>query len=293
MDDQDQPNVRVPAYDLGRVLARKRRIEDAQMGEMFYDQFLDKELFDRLVLLARRTLRLTSACDIAIRESLLGFFGKELTHSLSEQIATILAGGYAQLKEGTSIREFLGVPKNKDGKREMWVPVEITELRYAFRRGSTQFVSMSAMAAAGPPVGTVFQQDMPRKYVTQILSRELAWGMYEPMPEHGELVRMQFYAQLVPDTKKKGTRIEQAICRPNQRTHNKDLRKRRASSCPRSYKWQCHVCPIGYSVCASATHRYTWIKKDCPKCKKESIYDPAEAAVECLVCSARRAKGGK
>lgn len=66
------------------------------------------------------------------------------------------------------------------------------------------------------------------------------------------------------------------------------LRDRAKNPCIKGYEnLECHHCPYGIDKCQLATHLKTYTLGDCPKCKKNTFFDPMEIEHKelCVDCS--------
>ena len=277
---------RIPDFALTRIANRRRKVsQDILIARGFSNRTLDGDMFTELVTVCRRELKLKKSCELALRETLMPFAGRELTEQVSETIALKLAGGYHLLRERRAVLPYKGVPE------PTWAPVEITSVRFGrvSRRGTHLLADVAVTIMAGAGVGHLLKQEMPMRFVTTLFASWLGWPKFDRRPNHAELVKMWFMALLAPG--KKGDVLKQTECVPHQLKYNKTLRLARAKPCLRGLRMNCHLCPVGYVLCERGTHRCSWITKPCPRCKQSALFDPEEANQRvCLTCRTTKAR---
>jgi len=279
-----QSPAHIPDFDLLRIDARRRKVYDALRAHSMYYQILDQVTYAHLIVVVRRALRLKVIHDPILRESLMEFAGLELTERVGDMLALKLAGAFNQLKKGKPIKPFAGL---KEGE---WAPVEIAEMRFGRVHNNKLFIDMTTLVMAGTAVGQELCQRLPGKFMATVLAQELGWPKYRIHPTHSELVQLWFTGLLALGDKGQ-LQIFEFKCMPHQQRYNKSLRAGRNTPCIRDYRQQCRTCPIGYAECHRGTHRYTWIRKDCKRCKTFTIFDPSEPGeTVCLLCRAKTAR---
>ena len=280
-----QGPTRIPDFDLLRIDARRRKVYDALRSHSMYYQMLDQDTYAHLIVVVRRALRLKVIHDSVLRESLMEFAGLELTERVGDMLSVKLAGAFNQVKKGKPIKPFAGIVEGGE-----WAPVEIAEMRFGRVRNDKLSIDMTALVVAGTAVGQELRQRLPGRFAATVLARELGWPKYRAYPTHSELVRTWFTGLLVLDDKQQ-LQIAEFKCMPHQQRYNKALRTSRNEPCIRDYRQQCKTCPLGYAECHRGTHRYTWVRKDCKRCKTFAIFDPSEPGeTVCLLCRAKSAR---
>lgn len=276
---------KTPAFNYARWNERRERIYTACISHAhLMGQILDPDVFSELSVLLRCTLRLTKDHEVALRNSLLEFAGMELTEEAADRIAVKLAGGFDIIKKtGKPIISSTAIAEKGE-----WMAIEVAEMRFDSIRGNKARVRLTALVLTGQLSGRTFTQVMPARATTYFFANSLGWGKYEARPTHSELVQMKFTGLVVSD-RRDGFQIDEYKCTPGQLKLNKALRARRDEPCLRNHRYQCKICPIGYSKCPRGTHRYTWVTRLCTSCKDErAIFDPAEPNVKvCLLCRSR------
>jgi len=271
---------RNPDYELLRINMRRIAIQDALSDASLYHTLLTPDALQRVTQVVRKAAKLKTIHDDAIRESLLDFVGKEITTRVGDMMALKIAGGRQLLSHGHPIQPFTAASSES-------IPLEITELRFDCVRNGKVQLELRTVAMAGLAVGTEFRQPIPRKFVVYKLARDLGWPRAVRAPSHCELVRMWFTGTLGRARNK--IVVATFDCRPHQQKYNSQLRKERLAPCVRDYPFQCRTCPVGYESCARATHRYTWIQKQCAKCyNMRAWFDPEDVtATMCLKCKGK------
>ena len=269
---------------ISRLQIRRRQILTALIANRMMGETLDDEMFNRFVGVVRSAARLPMQATDALRATLIRFNSAELTHSTADMTAMLVAGSHAQLKRGEPLLVNAGLPPEG-----VWAPLEIKEMRFDAVRKGRLFCRMTALVMTGPLVGQEVKQSLPARYL-QAISREFGFKRFT-RPVHTEFVGMWFCGHLAYD--KRGSVVfDEFEVLPHQKTFNKKLTARRDEPCARNSQRQCKTCPIGYSDCSRATHRYTWVKRKCSKCKSDkALFDPSEADEQvCLSCRARGAR---
>lgn len=269
---------KLPTFNYARLNARRSRVYAGIMD--WLGHVLDPEMFDVIVDIVRRALKLGRAYERVLRDTLLEFAGLELTEEMNDRIAIRAAGGYDSIKKGNPVTSMNSVPP-----KGAWMPVEIAEMRFDSVRNHKARVKMTAVILTGGLAGHIFMQVMPAKATSIFFANSLGWAKFGPRPIHSELVQMKFTGRVVKD-ERKGLQVDEYKCTPGQLKLNKELRTSRAEPCLKGHRYQCKTCPIGYSRCVRGTHRYTWSPRFCERCKDErAIFDPAEANTKiCLSC---------
>ena len=278
---------KAPSFNYKRWQDRRVRIYTACVTHAYLlGQVLDPDSFTELVVFLRRTLKLKTAHEAVLRDSLLEYGGSELTKSVCDQIAVRIAGGYDDIRAGQPI-----LATNSVSKKGMWVPVEVAEMRFDTVKNHKAQVKMTAMVLTGILAGRIFTQRMPARATSIFFANTLGWAKFGPRPAHSELVQMKFMGLIVDDSRS-GLQVDEYKCTAGQLKLNKMLREERDEPCLLDHRDQCKTCPIGYSNCPRGTHRYTWVPRLCPSCKDErAIYDPAEPNMKvCLLCRSRQAR---
>lgn len=273
---------RIPDYDLSKIEKRRRKINEALWCSDFYYNVLDAGTFDLLMQELRRALNLKVIHEGVLRESLMDFADVELTGGEADKLALRIAGGFHDIKRGEPVRPFTGLSTERE-----WAPVEIAEMRLGRIRNNKLYLDMTCMVMAGTAVGQEIKQQIPARFAVSVLAVELGWPKFKVRPTHSELVKTWFFA-LLGTNKHRKLQIIDFGCAPHQKAYNKKLRDQRNGPCLKNYRHQCRSCPVGYSECAYGTHRYSWLRKECPQCKQNSIYDPSDPGAKvCLRCSTR------
>lgn len=271
--------VRIPAFDLGRVRQWRKKI--IQRLASHYDTMVDEDRFDEFVGALQSLLKLDDDDQqLALRQSMLEFVGREFTLRTGERLATKLAGGLSLLRNGKAVTGTLDKPD--------WFPVMITDLRFwRVIKGKTR-LTMTVMVMAGNMSGRVLTKSITYKLAVWMLANELAWSKKDMRPLHSEMVGMWFMGFVEP--RDDGTLdISEFKCLGQHKRYNKRLRKMRSRKCVRHYNQRCHTCPVGYSECMLGTHHYTWLIKPCPMCGREkAAFDPEQGvARSCILCRTR------
>lgn len=279
----------VPAYDLKRIQRYRAKLNaeiliGAEHRTGLYYALLDQEGFTELVERAMAVLRLPGRAEEHVRRLLGEFAGQEVTELIGDQIVMRLAGNAGALKKMKRPRLFAGFAK------PTWAPVEIAEARLSTVRRDKLYLMMSFIVMAGPAAGTEIRQELPHKFVITKLARELGYPRRHRIPMHQELVRMWMMGRLYSGGKN-GTQIAEFHVFPQYQKYNMGLKEERETPCIRGYEQQCSTCPVGYADCSRGTHRYTWIRKTCEKCRRDKPFDPGEPGE--TVCRACRNKGLK
>lgn len=278
--------VRNPDFGLVRINDRRRRVDDAIVDVTRIGVIaIEGAAFDEVVTLARKALRLPKKSERAIRETLMEFAGAPPTCRVTDRISIKLAGGYPMLKKGKAIPQIQRLADSE------WAPLEISEMRFGYvDRHNKLRLNMTATVMAGAAVGREVQQTLPSHFAVTTFAHALGWSQFS-RPQHNLLVRMWFLG-LLAWHERRGLQVAEFRGLPHQQKYNKALRQRREEPCLLGYRQQCATCPIGYVRCARATHRYTWIVRECQQChNRQALFDPEDvSAKHCIACKVKKAR---
>ncbi len=285
--DSSWPRLR---FDIKRTLARISRIQtDVRAAGDVLGRVLDHDLLARYVVMARRSLRLSTAADDRIRPLLDDHVGKLVDDALAHRLAVRLAGNHHLLATGDENRSVL-----LQGSF-VWEPLCVEELRYVEVRPRSVdgrphvHLRIQVERMSGDRAGASIWLEVPYAKLVRFYSRIIAWGKRELVPDHRELAGMWFYALL--DHTDDAYRLKAVRAPLNYRRFNRAIRRRRADPCERDRDLPCHDCPLGLDRCDRAVHRISWKSRPCGKCNRRwAPFDPeSPGAVTCVDCRDRSA----
>lgn len=229
-----------------------------------------------------------------LTESSLHLANAELTEELLEDELARLVGNLQRLQ---SFRA--AVPWSRQVEPE-YVPVQIVAGRYC-RVGDQLGAEFLMSVLAGTPTGRTIAKSWTNRFCGAV-SRRLGFGNYSSEYSYRDplqLVNLRFYVLIRPELSRSGPdfseiwqtesgdKIHPSYCYQ----YNRKLLRHRAGvgslPCPEKYDRQrhpCHLCPVGSDRCVLAVHDETYVIRRCPKCKKESWFDPAVKRAVCVNC---------
>lgn len=160
------------------------------------------------------------------------------------------------------------------------------------------------LVLGGLPAGHTFSRLFAAKYcfhirdvfgfakwdVERFTDQELPKRFY-PMRDILELTRLRFLGLITPEVCRNGLSFDQLACPPSCQVWNKQQMKRRRRqdyACPMGYSLEthpCFQCEVGYDQCKAGCHPTTYVKGQCPKCRREDAYlDPSKPDSYCVEC---------
>lgn len=234
----------------------------------------------------------SDACFSALRNLVASFYGSRLDHNTCTELAWRLAAGRKTLEDGINLAKEFGPCE------PYWTGMKIVDCQHSkpSKTGKHMLV-LTFRVFDGVFAGLKFRQSIPYRFVIAKFARDIGFPVFQKVHKN-ELVQCHFAALL--DTNDRGPRAVEFHTPQSINNYNRALRKERAELCPKGHMWLCHQCSLGYTKCDDfgeestmhcprATHSRTFEKKECLRCHRDAMFDPADAASVCVECQGRAA----
>jgi hypothetical protein len=218
----------------------------------------------------------------AVFESSRAIVGDELTRKIAAEFAWRLAGNIDTLITGRPV-----LPWTRQSEDE-WVPVLVTRVDPAFRRGKPGFL-FQLRVLAGSPCPTLFSHFMSKASCAGI-SHIVGFSRNMPYTSSAYFTGLKFWAHLNAARSGAGLFFQEVACPPSMQTSNRKILeiRTRISPCPRGFQHECLNCVVGYDTCAAAIHAKELELRLCPGCNLNSHFDLTRSDELCLTCWQRK-----
>lgn len=214
----------------------------------------------------------------AVFESCRALAGAELTGKAAAEFAWRLAGNIDLLLNSQPV-----VPWSKQIADE-WLPVQVTHVDPAFRRGTPgQLFRLRAIAGRFCP-GT-FEQFLSRGSCVAI-ARAVGFSRAMPYSNPTHFVNLRFIGHVEAGKSAEQPQFGPVDCTPAMKAYNKRIiaiRMRRAP-CPRNFDHACEICPISADKCSAAVFMRGLTPRYCPTCNQMRPFDVTRSEELCLIC---------
>lgn len=199
-----------------------------------------------------------------------------------------LAGNLDKLKADIPVHEWLYQTELE------WVPIFIYRVNKGKNYNNKTGFFVEYRVIAGSPAGLKFTTFFSMPYV-RFLAKSLGYKSsrrYDFRLHDGkELTGMYLYILLDPKLSKENKPGFYHFYVPasyKKLNLEKIKFRRRIVKCPMDYslsEMPCHLCPMGYDSCLGGCRPKTLYLKGCPRCNKESWFDPDGKGIICVECS--------
>lgn len=226
--------------------------------------------------------------ETVLFESLRYLAGRPLETPEAMTVSWRLAGNLKRLRGGTPVVPWASQVANE------WVPMQILKISLGKTGTVTQrigyLVDLRILAGSACPLRvTAFWS----RELAGMLSRRIgfsgAYGKYR-YTGPADLTNLRLIGLLEPERcKQHRPGFHEMKVPPSFVDYNRKnvLRMRcRVDPCPRDYTHPCSRCSVGYTECAAATHRLTYISKTCQICTNaEAMFDDDVSREMCIECA--------
>jgi hypothetical protein len=218
-------------------------------------------------------------------ETLRQYVGTKMEPQFLLDLAWRLSGTVKRLQQGIP-----AVPWKNPGIEE-WAPMQILRVDPAPPRKTEHQYNLKMRILAGSACPLVIEKVFLRRALSTIGGvmgfTNSSGGRLMQRPE--ELVNLRFYGRLNPELARNGKPgFFDIRCPASCLEHNLELLKIRFrqgdATCPRSYRHECHACPVGYVSCPAGVHRDDLVQIVCQTCGDTGWCDPEINRTMCLKC---------
>lgn len=284
----EEPKVRLRAYDLNRVFRLKRKIEDDLGLLAMLDVPLRGEDFRVFVDNMYAAVGDSRVPYESLRDSLLHLAGSPVSRHMLHEEGWRIAGNLNRLRIGKH------VPPWRTQTRPEWVPLQITDhVPFRSKRGKIGGI-FTFRILAGTSCSLVVEKFWTRefaRYLSAKLGFSLPWGQL-PFQRLPEFMSLRLYGLIEPERSHTQPFFDQVAAPGSVLAYNRKLlkaRKRVGFACPKQWDTPCFQCPIGYDRCRCGTHPRTFVRGVCEKCKQERWMDPQHEELRlCMECFIRQ-----
>ena len=273
-------------FHVGEVLRLKKALDDAFFEglQTWRHEVLVDDTFDNVLSRVQHVFKITESSMLPARESLMPYWGREITNQLLDILAWRFAGGAKRLRNGMPL-------KAEFDKREhpTWVPLWIEDCELDSLREKGLYLLTEMRVCSGEFAGLTFTQSMLYGQMTNHFAKLIGFCKWKNIC-HRELVQCIMLG-LLDLRDPRHIQITEVDATPSVISHNQKLRRERNKPCIRSLKVLCHHCISGYTGmvhCPRACRKEGLVIKACWKCGKDEGF--RQSAGEKSVCEACRLK---
>lgn len=291
-------------FNFRRVEELYDYILDNTLFHEIREEILNTDLYKKLRHLAIDAVGVHRDNEEALLQFLATYIGRTMSMSVMDELYWRLAAGQPLLSRNIQLATAFKPTE------PMWIPLRIEDVRHAppSRQTGKPMLEVVFRIYGDIFAGMAFSQKIPYRYAMRKMARDIGLPVFRKVHKN-ELVQC-WMVGLLDTTDPQRPRLVEFASPSTIIYHNKKLRKERHTNCVRDYKWAeacverklspCVSCPIGYSnhplaigevsPCPRATHSMPFVSRDCPRCNRESYFDPALKMPICLACQADEAK---
>lgn len=250
----------------------------------YYENFVDL-VWQHMPLVPRET----------IFQSLMSYLDVDLTPAILKQIAWRMAGNQPRLRMAIPVPPWTGCTGPE------WVPLQVIDWTFVpgigkKKRGGFYY---QFRALAGTPCPMRIQRLWTKEYMKVVrmpdflgFTRPFKRGNAPcyPFKDGSELMGLRMYGLIEPKfCEEIQPGFEQFSVPPSMRAYNREILAARAKvdpKCPKNYRWDCYLCPIGANECRAGCHPTTYEVKPCPRCgNPKAGFDETKSKDVCVFCS--------
>jgi hypothetical protein len=204
--------------------------------------------------------------------------GATLERKIAAEFAWRLAGNIDKLIAGQPV-----LPWTRQSADE-WLPVLVTRVDDAYRRGKTGCI-FHMRVLAGSPCPMLFTQFMSRASCAAI-SKRIGFSRNIPYVHGAYVTGLRFWAHIDAGKSNESLFFREVDCTPSMRAGNRKILEIRArlQPCPRNYQHECMNCAIGYDTCIAAIFARELTLQLCPRCNLNARFDLTRSEEICLMC---------
>lgn len=277
--------------DISRVLKLKARIESDANLLGFVGSVPKGRDFQELVNYFK-CLMPASVSRSVLEDSLFSLSGQSISQELLAETAWRLAGNLPRLRQGYAV-----LPWTHQARRE-WLPVHLTHAAKEFSSRGRPLVRYRAVVLAGSPTACKVDKVWPQRYLP-IIARYIGFTRTagaHPFQHYLQLVGLRMRVLFDPEHQSSTPMFEQVDEKQpgNVLAWNEMImgwRQRRTWVCPEKFvlpEHPCHLCHIGLDRCKAAVHPQTYVMRECLRCRKQALHDPAGHGKHCLDCEFKK-----
>lgn len=270
------------AYNLSQVLRLQRDLElDVKLavgGETLTPGKL-AELADML----RDRLPKAILPD-AVDQSLEPLAGSVATPKLVYDLTWRLAGNTGALRAGRPVTPWCGQ------RYPEWVPMAVIECQRRVGRDKKTRAVLCCMVLAGSPCPLEVWRTLSKAQI-RILASDLGFPSRRrrPVLAPEELVGLRLEGMMLSGTDDPefgAVRVPPALKEHNRAVLRQRIHRKKTTDCPQGFRPAdaCRVCHVGYANCLAGCHRGDWTTQHCPRCARESYFDPDLRSSVCVAC---------
>ena len=283
-------------FSVNPVLRRFILVSEGANHVLLSDERFTPQMMSEYVQAAAYSLKLKKTVWPLVASAVAMHCNAWLDRMLIRDITWRVAAGYDNFVAGIQADSTMHT-----GSRE-WVGLRIEQCCYGrpFKSGKTGLLVFFRILS-GSFAGLLFSQNLPFRYVTGVLAKEIGWPRFNRV-YHGELVQACLVGEVAFEAR--GAKLEEIHPASTIIRHNRTLRTERKvpasgprKRCPGSYDFPCHECSRGYESpgedgCILATHPLAYARTECSMCKRVSFFEQWPRAKVCVLCQ-RRVAGRK
>jgi len=243
--------------------------------------------------LSERYAKLNNSHDIEMpfKQMLLSYDQREITFDAVWDIMWRLAAGRDEMAAGRNVALVLPAVGQPD---DFWEGLFIEACRYGppTMKGKLQ-LTLSFRIMGGKYGGLRFEQNITYFIVVRKIAKEIGFPMYQ-RTHYNELVQCVFIGHVMLEARgdKLSPRVSEYHVTDSVKKCNMVKRKERKKECKYAgYTWPCYRCSRGYAEvgngrCLRAVRPHALVLRQCPECKKESLFDLDSGSKVCVSCQA-------
>jgi hypothetical protein len=285
-------HMKMKTYNLEKVaVLREALMEDLLL---YYSGLRVKgEYYENFVSLIARHMPLVDRSIIF--ESLLTYLDIDLTDTVLKQLAWRMAGNQPRLRKRIPVPPWTGCTGPE------WVPMQVIDWSFVPGIGKRQQGGFyyQLRTLAGTPCPLRVQQLWTKEYVKASkfsdlfgFTRSFQRGNrpFFPFKDGSELMGLRFYGLIEPKECIEGQPgFKQIMVPASLKSYNREIMAARMKidpPCPKGYRWDCYLCPIGYNECRAGCHVNTYVVKPCTRCgNTKAGFDETKSKDVCVLCS--------
>lgn len=214
----------------------------------------------------------------AVFESCRVLAGATLTKKLAAEFVWRLAGNFELLLHGVPVVSWTRQV------RDEWLPVQVTHVDPAFRRGTPgQLLRLRALAGAYCP-GT-FEQFLSRGSCVAI-SRIIGFSRAMPLTAPVYFTGLRFLVHVEAAKSGEQPQFGQVDCTSAMQVYNRRIIavRLRREPCPQNFEHPCEHCPVGADKCKASIFSVSLEPRFCASCNKIRNFDITRSEELCLAC---------
>lgn len=288
----------------GKVLLTAKKLAAATQS-LRREELFQNDVYDRFVSVALDVLKLGPACEPSVRKALIPFYGRKMTRADFDGACLRVSALRRKIKFDIPFLDAFSTTKDL-----VWNVLVVESSEYSrLTKSKKAIVNVEFTVLEGDYAGLSLAQDMPQRYVTLVMARELGTSWKHDPVSVRSVVGFRLIGGIRLDVEYQ-PKVEEIYGSDSLRMYNRLLLSTRQAvedyhkglhnkfsftwRCPNRYSGPCTICPRGRDTCTRGTHRRTYVESFCRKCRNEKAWfdPPAVKTGVCVNCRVKAVRQG-